>query len=246
MWVYRGEAGDQVRLPWKRNREGPQRMLAGYRGYLQADAAPAFDEVFEQSPEIIEVGCWAHARRYFKEAVSSAALPATQVLAWIGELYGIERHAKQAKLSEAACAELRQQRAQPILRKLQAYLAEQRDMQLPKSPFGQAVGYTLRNWQALNRYVEHGALEIDNNGAERAIKPLVLGRKNWLFIGSEAAAHRTAILLTLVHSAKAQQLDPFAYLRDLIERVSTHPMSRIDELTPRRWKELHPPVANRR
>lgn len=120
MWVYRGEAGDQVRLPWKRNREGPQRMLAGYRGYLQADAAPAFDEVFEQSPEIIEVGCWAHARRYFKEAVSSAALPATQVSAWIGDLYGIERHAKQAKLSEAACAELRQQRAQPILRKLQA------------------------------------------------------------------------------------------------------------------------------
>lgn len=122
---------------------------------------------------------------------------------------------------------------------------EQLDLQLPKSQFRQAAGYTLRNWQALNRYVEHGALEIDNNGAERPIKPLVLGRKNWLFIGSEAAAHRSAILLTLVHSAKAQQLDPFAYLRDLIERVSTHPMSRIDELTPRRWKEL-PPAASRR
>ncbi len=81
---------------------------------------------------------------------------------------------------------------------------EQRDTQPPKSLFGQAVGYTLRNWRALNRYVEHGALEIDNNGAERSIKPLVLGRKNWLFIGGEAAAHRTSILLTLVHSAKAQ------------------------------------------
>jgi len=98
--------------------------------------------------------------------------------------------------------------------------------------------YGLRQWSALTRYTEHGSLEIDNNGAENALRPLCLGRKNWLFIGSEAAAHRTMVLLTLVQTCKAHQIDPFAYLRDIIDRVSTHPATRIDELTPRRWKEL--------
>jgi transposase len=243
MWVYRGEHGDVgYDFTWKRNREGPQRILEGYRGYLQADAAPAYDDIFNE--QILEVGCWAHARRYFKEAVSSAALEATQVITWVGELYGLERHAKQHKLDEQARQQLREQRARPVLRRIRDYLREQEKVHLPKSPFGQAIGYAQRNWTALERYVEHGALEIDNNGAERAIKPLVLGRKNWLFIGSEAAAHRNAVLLTLVHTAKAHAIDPFVYLRDVIERVSTHPASRIDELTPRRWKALRTtPVA---
>ena len=109
---------------------------------------------------------------------------------------------------------------------------------LPKSPLGDAIGYALRQWEALCRYTEDGSLEIDNNGAENALRPLCLGRKNWLFIGSEAAAHRTMVLLTLVQTCKAHQVDPFAYLRDVIERVNTHPRTRIDELTPRRWKEL--------
>jgi len=98
---------------------------------------------------------------------------------------------------------------------------------------------------ALCRYSEDGRLEIDNNGAENALRPLCLGRKNWLFIGSEPAAHRTMVLLTLVQTCKAHQVDPFAYLRDVIDRVSTHPMSRIDELTPRRWKELRAPQHER-
>lgn len=237
IWTYRGEEGEVgYDFTWKRNREGPQRILKDYRGYLQADAAPAFNDLYGEA--ILEVGCWAHTRRYFKEAVSSAALEATQVLTWIGELYGLERHARQHKLDEQARRQLREQRARPVLRRIRDYLREQEKLHLPKSPFGQAIGYAQRNWAALERYTTHGALEIDNNGAERAIKPLVLGRKNWLFIGSEAAAHRNAVLLTLVNSAKAHGIDPFVYLRDLIDRVSTHPASRIDELTPRRWKAL--------
>ena len=116
---------------------------------------------------------------------------------------------------------------------------------LPKSPLADAIGYALRQWEALCRYTEDGSLEIDNNGAENALRPLCLGRKNWLFIGSEAAAHRTMVLLTLVQTCKAHQVDPFAYLRDVIDRVSTHPMSRIDELTPRRWKELRQQSADK-
>ena len=121
---------------------------------------------------------------------------------------------------------------------LKARLDELHAQILPKSPLGEAVTYARNQWKALERYTEHGALEIDNNGAERGIKPIVIGRKNWMHIGSEAAAKRTAVLLTLVNTCKAYHINPFEYLRDVIERVSTHPMSRIAELTPRIWKQL--------
>jgi len=238
LWVYRGAHGDVVYdFTWQRNRDGPLRMLAGYRGYLQVDAAPAYDEVFLTRP-IVEVGCWAHARRYFKDAVATAAVEATQVLLWIGELYGVERAARERPLDEPARGQLRHERARPILERLRVSLPPLALTALPKSPLGQAVGYATRQWAALTRYLEHGALEIDNNGAERALKPIVLGRKNWLFCGSEAAAHRAAILCSLVNTCKAHQINPFAYLRDVIERVSTHPARRVAELTPRLWKEL--------
>jgi transposase len=246
MWAYRGEQDDVVYdFSEKRNRDGPAKMLAGYRGYLQADAAPAYDDIYANNPAIIEVGCWAHARRYFKEAAATARLEATQVLVWIKELYGIERGARERQVSEERRRELRQLHARPVLEKLHGYLLELRQEVLPKSPLGEAIGYALKQWTALNRYLECGALEIDNNGAERAIKPLVIGRKNWLFIGSVPAAHRTAVLCSLVNTCKAHQVNPFIYLRDVIERVSMHPMSRVDELTPRRWKELHATVTSK-
>lgn len=238
IWVYRGEDGSAFYdFTWKRNSEGPLRILEKYRGYLQADAAPAFDEVHLKLP-IVEVGCWAHARRRFKEAVRTAPKEAAQVTVWIGELYGLERSAKKQGLDEDGRRALRQERARPILKRIKEYLKQIAVTVLPKSPLGDAIGYALRQWEALCRYTEDGGLEIDNNGAENALRPLCLGRKNWLFIGSEAAAHRTMVLLTLVQTCKAHQVDPFAYLRDIIDRVNTHPMSRIDELTPRRWKEL--------
>jgi transposase len=152
-------------------------MLATYRGYLQVDAAPAYDDVFAQHPEIIEVGCWAHARRYFKEALPTAAIPCAQVLAVIGLMYGIERAATEKRLDAPARQRLRLERARLILEKLRVYLQEQA-MALPKSPLVTAVGYALRNWTALTRYTEDGRLKIDNNGAEQALRPIVLGRKN--------------------------------------------------------------------
>ena len=239
MWVYRGAGGEVVYdFTWSRNRDGPLRMLAGYRGYLQADAAPAYDELFLRHPEIVEVGCWAHARRYFKEAAPSAALACAQVLALIGELYGIERSATARQLDAAARHELRQHRARPLLAQLRAMLDGLVLTVLPKSPIGQAVAYARNHWTALARYIEDGRLKIDNNGAEQALRPIVLGRKNWLFAGSEAAAQRAAILCSLVQTCKHMQIDPFVYLRDVIERVSTHPARRILELTPREWRRL--------
>ncbi len=239
MWVYRGEFGDVVYdFDWQRNKGSPSRMLAGWGGYLQVDAAPAYDEIFASNERILEVGCWAHARRYFKDAELTAPSEAKQIVVWIGELYGLEKRAKENGLSEAQRLELRQQQARPILKRIKARLEELRAQALPKSPLGEAITYALNQWMALNRYTEHGALEIDNNGAERGIKPIVIGRKNWMFIGSEAAAKRTAVLLTLVNTCKAHQVNPFEYLRDVIERVNTHPAKRVEELTPRLWKQL--------
>lgn len=236
MWAYRAIGGEVVYdFTWARNGEGPERMLVGYRGHLQADAAPAYDGLFERHPAILEVGCWAHARRYFKEAVPSAAAVAVPMLMLVRELYGIERAA--AELEPDARRALRQERAVPVLERIRKWLEELRPTVLPKSPLAEAIGYVLRNWAALTRYPKDGRLKIDNNGAERAIKPVVLGRKNWLFCGSEAAAHRAAVLLSLVQTCKHVGVDPFAYLRDVIERVSTHPMSRIGELTPRQWRQ---------
>jgi transposase len=237
IWTYRGSDGSAFYdFTWRRNSEGPLRLLAHYQGYLQADAAPAYNDVYAQLP-IVEVGCWAHARRRFKEAVRTSPKEASQVVVWIGELYGLERSAKK-KLDDDARRALRQERARPILKRIHDYLNRITITALPKSPLGDAIGYALRQWDALCRYTEDGALEIDNNGAENTLRPLCLGRKNWLFIGSEAAAHRTMVLLTLVQTCKAHHVDPFAYLRDIIGRVSIHPHSRIDELTPRHWKDL--------
>jgi hypothetical protein len=143
------------------------------------------------------------------------------------------------QLDAPARQRLRQEQARPILEKLHAYLQEQQAAALPKSPLRADIGYALRNWVALTRYAEDGRLKIDSNGAEQALRPIVLGRKNWLFAGSEAAAHRTAILCSLVQTCKHLQINPFVYLRDVIERVSTAARL-LMELTPREWKRLRP------
>ncbi len=239
MWGYRSAENDVVYdFTWSRNRDGPLRMLEGFAGYLQADAAPAFDDVFTRNPKIVEVGCWVHARRYFKEALSSSAVECARVLAAIRELYAIERSAADKGLSDEARTELRQGRSRPLLDRLRAYLDTLAETALPKSPLGQAVGYTRNNWAALVRYTEDGRLKIDNNGAEQAMRPIVLGRKNWLFAGSEAAARRAAVLCSLVQTCKNFGIDPFLYLRDVIDRVSIHPAARVLELSPREWKRL--------
>ena len=162
----------------------------------------------------------------------TAAVVCAQVLALVGQLYGIERTATDRRLDASERQQLRQAQAGPTLESLRVYLQEQQATALPKSPLGTAIGHTLRNWTALTRYTDDGRLRVDNNGAEQALRPIVLGRKNYLFAGSEAAAHRTAILCSLVQTCKHLQLDPFVYLRDVIHRVVSHPARLVLELTP--------------
>jgi len=130
---------------------------------------------------------------------------------------------------------LRQTKSRSILDDIKAYLEAEKPKVLPKSPVGEAIDYTLSNWRALERYCEDGDLEIDNNGAERSLRPIVVGRNNWMFYGSDQGGRTGAVLSTLIASCKRLRVEPFSYLRDLFSRISSHPHNRLDELLPDRW-----------
>jgi transposase len=216
---------------------GPERILQGFRGYLQADAFPGYEGLFA-SGAITEVGCWMHARRKFYEARTSDPVRAHQVLAWISQLYDVERDAKKAGLDDVARQDLRDRRARPILEAIGCWLEAERLRVLPKSPISEAITYASNQWTALNRYLEAGFLEIDNGGSERALRPVAVGRSNWLFLGSDRGGRTAAILMSLCATCKQLGVDVLAYLRDVLDRLSTHPQSRIGELLPDRWQEL--------
>jgi transposase len=235
LWVYVGDQGDVVYdFTPTRSRDGPLRMLRGYEGYCQADAFSGFDELF-RSGSIVEIGCMAHARRYFYEALASAPKEAAAMLGKIQRLYRIEREAKEAGLDHEALRREREARAKPILAEMLTQLEELERVVLPRSQIGEAVTYMRRQWIALNRYVEDGRLEIDNNGAERALRRVAVGRKNWLFAGSLEGGKRAAVIYSLIETCKRIGADPFRYLRDVLERLPTTPPERYGELTPRAW-----------
>jgi hypothetical protein len=185
-----------------------------------------------------------HARRNFYEARTSDPLRSHQALAYIKLLYDVERRAKEDygagdyETFVAARHRLRQERSRPIFEQFHAWLLAEAPKVLPKSPLGEAIGYALNHWAALERPLEAGFLELDNGECERAFKPVALGRKNWLFVGSDRGGETAAVLLSLCMTCKHLGIDPQEYLRDVLERISTHPASRIDELLPDRWQAL--------
>lgn len=243
MWVYIGDRDDVVfDYTNSRRRDGPESFLQGYHGYLQADAFAGYDRIYTGG-HVIEVACWAHARRKFFEAQGSHGPEARRVLALIGRLYAVERRAKRLGVAPERLLAWRQRHARRRLTQLRAELDRLALRVLPRSALGEAIGYTLNNWKALTRYTEAPFLAIDNNHSERQIKQLVIGRKNWLFAGSEGGAENAAILYSLVVSCKLAGVDPFAYFRDVLLRIHTHPAERIGELIPREWKTRFGPAA---
>jgi transposase len=246
LWVYAGDIAHPYTVydfTWTRNREGPEAFLRYskedecYRGYLQADAYPGYNRLYATRP-ILEVGCWAHARRKFYDARVSAPASAHEALRRIKEIYKIEAQAKDDGDDAHALKTRRQCHVKPLLEDFHDWLQARYAESLPKSPFGQACAYSLRLWTALTRYLNDGRLAIDNNAAERAIRPLTIGRKNWLFAGSKRGGAAAATLYSLIQSAKRHQLDPYAYLRDLLTRIPTHPNRQIHQLLPDHWKAL--------
>lgn len=221
-----------------RSWDGPEAFLEEFRGYLQADAYSGYEQLYQDPErEVVEVACWAHARRRHYEAQSSNLMRSTVMLAYIRLLYDVEREARDQKLGPEARHTLRQAKSKPILEDIHAFLEREQPQVLPKSPEGQAIAYTLSNWKALTRYCEDGDLEIDNNGGERSLRGVAVDRKNWTFLGSDGGGRTAAVLTSLIASCKRLGIDPFAYLRGIFERISAHPQSRLFELLPNQWRE---------
>jgi transposase len=240
LWVYIGDRRPAVIVydyTPTRSRAGPSAFLGDFRGYLQADAFAGYDGLFGPD-RLVEVGCWAHARRYFWEAKEADAPRGLLAMGFIQQLYRVEAAAKE--LSAEARRAQRQEHAAPVLERFQAWLEEQADRVLPKSPIGKAIGYARAQWTALTRYLEDGRLAVDNNASERALRRVVLGRANWLFCGSDASGRQAAIVYSIVATCKEHRLDVWAYLKDVLQRIPTHPDRRRAELLPMNWQ---PPSA---
>jgi transposase len=237
IWPYSGDAAHPVILydyTATRERAGPEEFLKGYRGYLQADAYGGYDAFFKDPARgLTEVGCWAHARRYFHKALESDQARMGPALLLIAQLYRVEKQAR--PLTAEDRLRLRQLQSQPILDKLRNYLLEIQAEVLPKSPEGRAVRYTLKNWTALTRYCEDGDLQIDNNATERAIRGVAVGRNNWIFFGSDDGGKTAAVLRSFVASCQRVGVDPFAWLKDILSRIADHPITRLAELLPHNW-----------
>jgi transposase len=235
LWTYLDPLGRQVVFDATatHERDGPEAFLAGFAGDLQADAYTGYDALYATG-RMREVGCWAHARRGFVEALTSDVRAALMV-ALIQQLYQVERAGMD--LSAEARRALRHEHSTPLL----ATIATERDALtrtvLPKSPLGDAVRYLSNQWVALQRFVEDGRLAIDNNRAENQLRVVAIGRKNWLFAGSFEGARRTALLYSLVQSCALIGVPPFEYLKDVLMRVATHPQQLIGQLTPKGWVE---------
>lgn len=208
-------------------------------GWLQADAASNYDALFAGRPEIQEVGCWAHARRKFFDIAAAAEKSGQRVLAHeavekIGTLFEIEREGKE--LTPQARKALRESAARPELLKLRQWLEDRHRELLPKSPTAGAISYVLKRWEAFTRYLDDGRIAIDNNAAERALREIAVGRKNWLFAGSEKGGEACAIATSLVETAKAHGHDPQAYLANILERLPSTLNRDIDSLLPMAWE----------
>lgn len=219
-----------------RRGEHCRRILGDWRGLLQADDFSGYAESFRSG--VTHAACLVHARRPFAKIVQDApkgSAPglAHEALKYFAEVYRIE-----AEIAEADPDErwrVRQLKTKPVLAQLHCWLSAHAPTVLPKSPLGQAFGYTLSNWGALNTFVEHGILDADNNRSERAIRPVALSRKNWLFAGSERGGRAAAVAFSLIETARLNGIEPYAYLRDVLERINDHRQDRLDELLPMYW-----------
>jgi transposase len=239
LWVYVRGGNDPPLTVYDfshdRSKKRPLDFLDGYSGYVHADAYSGYDELFCKDG-IIEVGCWAHTRRKFDESASSRPKEATEILARIAKIYKVE--AGCSEMGDADRRSYREQHSRPVLDAIFQRLTEIQVKSLPSEPLRKAIDYALNQKRALYRYLEDGRLRPDNNLAENAIRPLALGRKNWLFAASDRGARATALYLGLIQSCKACGVNPWEYFNDMLRRVMSHPVKRLRGLLPDQWKPL--------
>jgi transposase len=235
LWAYSRPGGD-VLFEWQvsRAREGPEKFLKSFRGKLQTDGYAAYESLAKERDDLILVGCWAHCRRGFHEALAESKLAAWFVRQ-IGLLYGVEKELRRKKAGPRLRAAVRAWQSRPVLERLRRAMELVRRRTLPQGLLGQAIDYALKRWEALNRFVDDGVLEIDTNSLENAIRPSALGKKNWLFIGHPEAGERSAVIYTLLGSCRRHGINPFDYLKDLFTRLPAAKITQIKEFTPAAW-----------
>lgn len=238
-WVYHNSIDGLVWFDYQesRGREGPIEMLKDFKGYLQTDGYAVYD-FFKEKEDVAVLHCMAHARRKFFEAKGNDKYTAEYALEKIRLLYDIERKAKEQQLEAGQILELRQKEAVPLLESLGTWMKEAYIKSLPKSAIGKALAYSIQRWPELMLYATDPKLNIDNNPVENSIRPVAIGRKNYLFAGSHQAAGRSAMLYSLMGTCKLHSINPFIWLRDVLQRINNHPINKIEELLPHNWKPL--------
>jgi transposase len=237
-WVYQNSVNKIVFFDYQegRGREGPTEILQNFTGYLQTDGYVGYD-VFDKKENITQIHCMAHARRMFNEALENDHAVAGYAMQEIQKLYAIERNCREQNLSFDAIKVVRQEQSVPILSPLGKWMKEQYIKAMPKSSIGKALGYSIERWEKLSRYTEDGMLNIDNNPVENSIRPVALGRKNYLFAGSHQAAKRSGMLYSLLGTCKMHGIEPYGWLKDVLQIIADHPINKISDLLPHRWNK---------
>jgi len=247
VWVYvRDDAPFSGRAPPAavyyyspdRGAEHPERHLVGYSGIVQADAYAGFNRLYvagRKPGPIVEAACWAHARRKFYELAELRKTPlAIEAVRRIDELFAVEREINGLSADQRLAA--RRQRSRPLTEALETWMRQERRKLSSGNPIARAMNYSLERWPALTRFLHDGRICLSNNAAERALRGIAVGRRNWTFAGSDSGGRRAAAIYTLVETAKLNDVDPRAWLADVLARIADHPMSRLAELLPWNWK----------
>ena len=236
-WVYQNSIDKIVFFDYQegRGREGPMEILENFKGYLQTDGYAAYN-IFDKRPSITLLHCMAHARRMFNEALDNDYERASHALEEIQKLYTIERISKENNLNFEELKAVRCLKSAPVLKGLSRWMQQQYIHVLPKSAIGKALAYSLERWDHLSLYITDGKLNIDNNPVENSIRPVALGSKNYLFAGSHEAAKRSGMLYSLLGTCKMHGIEPYNWLKEVLQKIADHPINKIQNLLPHRYK----------
>lgn len=237
LWCYNSSREKLVFFDYRagRGEQDTHPILKDFKGVIQTDGWQVYKNVAEKSQDIIQICCLAHARRKFKESLPYDKGRATYALEQFKLLYDIERRCRDENLSDEQIKERRQQESVPILNGLHAWMTNQYKSLLPSSPLSMAIGYSLKHWERLCYYTTNGKLQPDNNAVENSIRPAALGRKNYLFAGSNKGAERIAIIYSLLGTCKMNGVNPLEWLTDVLDRINEHPINKIHDLLPQNW-----------
>jgi len=240
LWQYGTPGGATIfEFRMGRGREGPMRFLENFAGILQTDAYAAYDRV--GGPKMVHAACWAHSRRRFVEAtkLNQQDVASTRIVAQMAKLFAIDAEARDENMDHAARHTLRMERAPSVLAELKAQIEAASRTALPSSPLGKASSYTLRLWDKLTRFLDYPELELSNNLAENSMRPIALGRSNWIHIGSEQAGPRIAAIFSVVESCRRLKIPVRDYLAGVLPGLANAPLQRIAEITPAAWATRH-------